>query len=499
MRKNIFLIICFALFVHTVLAAQTRQDILLTNFENQSVFFTSTAINLSMQVVANPDKSGENTSDYVLKIDAAANNADWEAVYTPNNTTGLKLNIDAANGYRYLHFKVHKSFTSGMLWGLYKQEGGSLTAKYPEQQRNFKTNEWEYIVVDLLRLTDTWNVTAGTYYRLNFAPDKTSNPRIAYTMYLDDVYLSDSSEKILQDNEWDLVFEENFDGTSVNQSNWYIYDFGGHAGNGLRSPRAFTVEDGLLVVTAQMIDGSLVSGGMAHRKNYTYGKFEFRVKATADPSGATSAVVLTWPQSEKWPDDGENDIYETHSSSNPNRTFFESNILSGAPLNKWSKGRYDIDAKEWNIVAMEWEADAIRIFVNGVKTWELTDPDAIVDKPHHLCIQLDAFKTTMTGVSRMYVDWVKIYQKKEVAANTKPVQQQRSIGISLNPVKDFLRMDWADNQSSGIVDIFAVDGRFVKSIRANNSEIDCSKLKSGLYFLRINTGTTAETIKFIKQ
>ncbi|MDR1584958.1 MAG: glycoside hydrolase family 16 protein [Prevotellaceae bacterium] len=213
--------------------------------------------------------------------------------------------------------------------------------------------------------------------------------------------------------DYKLLFEENFDGTAVDESKWYIYDAPGHAGNGLRSPKAFTVEDGILVVTAQMIDGVLVSGGMSHRKNYTYGKFEFRVKATEDLSGATSAVVLTWPQSEKWPDDGENDIYETYWASNPNRTFFETNILSGLPLNKWSKKVHNIDAKEWHVVAMEWEANAIRIYIDGQLKWKLADPELIVDKPHHLCIQLDAFKTEITGISRMYVDWVKIYQEDQ--------------------------------------------------------------------------------------
>lgn len=219
-----------------------------------------------------------------------------------------------------------------------------------------------------------------------------------------------SEEKV----NWKLVFEENFDGTAINPTDWILYGpYAGHAGNGMRVPEAISIEDGLLVITAQMKDGVLESGGMAHRRNYTYGKFEFRVRSEADPSGSVSAVVLTWPQSEKWPDDGENDIYETHSSSNPNRTFFETNILSGLPLNKWSKGRYEIDAKEWHIVAMEWTEKAIRIYVDGQLRWRLSDPDLIVDKPHHFCIQLDAFKQTMGDPVKMYVDWVKIYQAEE--------------------------------------------------------------------------------------
>lgn len=213
---------------------------------------------------------------------------------------------------------------------------------------------------------------------------------------------------------WELVFEDNFDGTSVNEAEWLLYGpYAGHAGNGLRIPRAISVEDGLVVVTAQMVDGVLESGGMAHRRNYTYGKFEFRVRAEPDPSGATSAVVLTWPQSERWPDDGENDIFETYHITNRERSFFETNILSGLPFNRWTKAVYNVDATQWHVVAMEWEAEGIRIYIDGELRWKLLDPQLITHKPHHLCIQLDAFQPTMTGVVRMYVDWVKIYQPAE--------------------------------------------------------------------------------------
>ena len=216
--------------------------------------------------------------------------------------------------------------------------------------------------------------------------------------------------------EYELVFEENFDGNAVDESKWLVYDFAGHNNNGLRSPIAVTVEDGLLVITAKMIDVDgqpvLHSGAIAHRQNYMYGKFEFKVKADRDPSGVMSAVVLTWPQSEDWPNDGENDIYETH-EANIERDHFTSNIMSGLPLNKWSNKSYNIDATEWHTVAMEWQETAIRIYIDDVLRWRLTDPKDFCHTPHHLCIQLDAFAQEMTGETRMYVDWVKIYQEKK--------------------------------------------------------------------------------------
>ncbi|MGJ1525547.1 glycoside hydrolase family 16 protein [Sphingobacterium spiritivorum] len=211
--------------------------------------------------------------------------------------------------------------------------------------------------------------------------------------------------------EWELKFEENFDGDAVNLADWYIYNSAGHNGNGLRRPSAFAVADGILTVTAQMVDNILISGGMAHKINYKYGKFEARVRADDDPSIATSAVLLTWPQSERWPIDGENDFYETTTNR---RQSFHSYIHYGSTYatKKQYHKEHKFDAKEWQVVAMEWEAEHIKIYVNGELQWTLSDKKAIPHVPHHLCIQLDAFKRQMGSPVRMQVDWVKVYQRK---------------------------------------------------------------------------------------
>ncbi len=206
---------------------------------------------------------------------------------------------------------------------------------------------------------------------------------------------------------WKLVFQEDFDGDKVNEKEWLMYHTPGHNRNGLRRPSAFSVSGGILTCTAQMIDGQLVSGGMANRRNYKYGKFEFRVRTDADPSEATSGVVLTWPESEKWPIDGENDIYET--LTNPSRDKIFTYIHYGAD-NSQHEAIHHFDAKEWQTVAMEWAPDAIKIYVNGDLQWTLNDTIAIPDVNHHLCIQLDAFKKIMGEPVTMQVDWVKIYQ-----------------------------------------------------------------------------------------
>ena len=206
-----------------------------------------------------------------------------------------------------------------------------------------------------------------------------------------------------------LVFQDDFVGTSLDTASYYQYDGPGHGGHGLRRPSALKVENGMLVVTAQMVDGQIVSGGLANRHDLTYGRFEFRVRTEQDPAGVMSGVVLTWPRSGNWPTDGELDIYETGNLTNT-RWPFASFIHYGAANNRYAY-YHQADAAEWHTMAMEWSPTAIKISRDGAPVWTVTDAAAIPDVAHHLCIQLDAILggKALTSPVRMYVDYVRVY------------------------------------------------------------------------------------------
>lgn len=204
-----------------------------------------------------------------------------------------------------------------------------------------------------------------------------------------------------------LRFEDNFSGSSVDTDDWRPWYSPGHAGNGLRRPSAITQSNGNLVITAKMVDGKIVSGGMAHRIDYTYGRFEFRVRTEVDPTGTMSGVVLTWPKYQKSPYFTENDIYETGYAAgtrSPFRTF----IHYGYSSQKYYV--HQADASDWHTMAMDWRPGALKIYRDGQMVWQTTDPYVIPDILHHLTIQLDARRTrTLTRYVRMYVDWVRLY------------------------------------------------------------------------------------------
>ncbi|MCW1887543.1 glycoside hydrolase family 16 protein [Luteolibacter flavescens] len=257
---------------------------------------------------------------------------------------------------------------------------------------------------------------------------------------------------------WKEVFRDDFDGTSVNAAEWSMYHSPGHNGNGLRRASAFSVANGILTCTARMVNGQLVSGGMAHHRNYLYGKFEFRVRTTPESGTSTSGVVLTWPQSEQWPRDGENDIYET--TTNRDRKSFHTFIHYPDAQGRdatWHR-QHQVDASQWRTVAMEWEPGQIRIYhkeENAPFRGDeqpaaiLSDPAMIPDNPHHLCIQLDAFAQTMTGESRLEVDWVRIYQWEQPAIAPDPASGSL---LPAPPAGKTWKMVWNDEFDGQVID-----------------------------------------------
>ena len=125
--------------------------------------------------------------------------------------------------------------------------------------------------------------------------------------------------------EWVLDFQDNFDGNALNTDNWAVYDNEYLEKEGKLKPEntrrtyAIEVKDGFLnclIDKDPKRNGWFMTGGIAHKKNYKYGKFEFRIRMDEDPHKSSSGLGLTWPESEKWPDDGENDIYETAHENN---------------------------------------------------------------------------------------------------------------------------------------------------------------------------------------
>jgi len=201
---------------------------------------------------------------------------------------------------------------------------------------------------------------------------------------------------------WRVTFSDHFSGTSLNRAEWSTYNSRGHRGLGVRRPSQVTVRDGQLVITAQMIRGVLHTGGLASRRNYAYGRYEFRVRIERDPSGTTSGVVMTWPHSGNQRRHGENDIWETGSYTTRNR-FFSFIHFPGGQTSRI----HQADATRWHTMRMDWWPGGLQVFRDGIMVLNQNDRRYFPRTPHHLAMQLDPNRATMGRPVRMYVDWVR--------------------------------------------------------------------------------------------
>lgn len=211
---------------------------------------------------------------------------------------------------------------------------------------------------------------------------------------------------------WVPVMFDGFDGSAVDASKWDMYHSPGNSNHGLRRESAISVGGGVLTITAQMVNGTLVSGGMAHKFSQAYGRYEARVRTSRDPSMSTSAVVLTFPSSNVHPRDGENDIYDMPPEKvGVDRTSFYTFIhkpFGTVHDQEWVV--HPVSALDWHTVALEWTPSQMRLYRDGVlvRTIDETSADLIPDVKHFLAIQLDPWQDSLPEPVWMQVDYAKV-------------------------------------------------------------------------------------------
>lgn len=254
-----------------------------------------------------------------------------------------------------------------------------------------------------------------------------------------------------------LVWEDNFNGTSLNTDGWnYEYHDPGWVNNELQQyvdrPENVYVRNGELVIRAIKTvdaDGKVhyTSGRVNTREkhDFKYGKFEIRAKV---PSGkGFLPAIWMMPTDEnlygQWPKCGEMDIMEVLGNQT-NKAF--STLHFGEPHTQ-SQGSYSLSSgdfsSQYHVFSCEWNPNEIRFYVDGnlyhkENDWfskktgfgEATYP-APFDQPFYLILNLavggdwpgNPDATTGFGDNaELHVDYVKVYQKNGYDENvTKPI------------------------------------------------------------------------------
>ena len=125
---------------------------------------------------------------------------------------------------------------------------------------------------------------------------------------------------------------------------------------------------------------------MAHKLDRTYGRWEFR--ARTDKGRGFGSAILLWPESERFPQDGEIDIMEVPSETR-DRAHFIVHFAGPGGSDKVYGSYAEDDFSQWHTFAVDWLPDRIVYYVDGVERFRVTDRNIIPDKPMHLAMQFD--------------------------------------------------------------------------------------------------------------
>ena len=249
---------------------------------------------------------------------------------------------------------------------------------------------------------------------------------------------------IAEEEGWELVWNDEFDGDTVNLDNW-TYDVGGWGwGNGeaqyyTTRPENARVQDGLLVIEARFepFENSYYTSARLKTQGlqeFQYGRFEARMKV---PPGAG-----TWPAfwmlganfdedgedvSTNWPNVGEIDVME-YVGKEPDLvvgTIHGPGYAGATGFSKWNRRDYPV-ADEFHTFMVEWDFDGIRWFYDGEMYGEVSrdivgpNREWVYDHEFFMILNL-ALGGTFPGPigldtefpAYLFVDYVRVYQRAD--------------------------------------------------------------------------------------
>jgi hypothetical protein len=217
---------------------------------------------------------------------------------------------------------------------------------------------------------------------------------------------------------------------------WGVYNGPGHDGNGVRSPARVTVANGKMVLTG-LANGD--SAGLEHRFDQQYGRWEVRCRSFVNATSNGNdyhPVLIIWPTSGNWPEDGEYDFLE---NGTPGAQTAESYIHYPHPANVSVQQEHftksGVDLSQFHNFAIEWTPNGITTWIDGVQWFTVSGgggPNGrsdIQDMPSgHLTVQLDNFDGTNQTPATFEVEWVRVYSLTPSGGTAGP-QTVTAVGI----------------------------------------------------------------------
>ena len=233
------------------------------------------------------------------------------------------------------------------------------------------------------------------------------------------------------EKEWNLVWEENFNGTALNGDSWTRVTRGESDWDDMMSLREdlVFVEDGQLVllgkVGGEADETPFVTGGVSScgKKSFREARIEIKAKFNC-ADGFWPALWLMPDCDLPQPEYAEIDIMEHLNSDD----FVYQTVHSRYTLDGGEEppkyATAEIDKDGWNIYAAEVYRDSVCLFTNGVKTLTYPRLEGVehqflwADYPFYLILSnqlggnwVGAVSSPEQLPSELRIDWIKVYEK----------------------------------------------------------------------------------------
>lgn len=312
------------------------------------------------------------------------------------------------------------------------------------------------IVVIVILLVGIFAVVSSNQKK-ETSTDKVENNVVSETVAEAEAEKAQQAEETVEierDPAYQLVWEDNFEGTELNRDDWNVelHDPGwvnAEWQEYVDSEENIYVKDGNLIIQPIKEDDYYTSGRVntQNKHDFLYGRFEARLKVPCGMGFLPAFWMMPTDESfyGQWPKCGEVDIMEVMGQTTDT---LHGTLHFGEP-HAQRQGTYVLEegnfADEFHVFACEWEPGEMRFYVDNElyfteHDWftkrngfdEITYP-APFDQPFYMILNVavggswvgypDA--TTEFGENaQMVVDYVRVYQKEEYDENvSKPVKE----------------------------------------------------------------------------
>jgi beta-glucanase (GH16 family) len=231
-------------------------------------------------------------------------------------------------------------------------------------------------------------------------------------------------------NAWILTFDDEFNGTNIDTSNWIILEgphYYNEGENEWFDPAHVKITDGNLIIHTDTTphrdyQGSYnyESGDILSRGKFQqlYGYFEFRAKVPMTPGVWPADVLLSWNDS--WPP--EIDVQEL-CAEQMGRIIETNHYSDDAGVHKAGGPNFEIgsiDRKEWHTYAVAWEPNSVSWYIDGKYTGDVRQPYADMSHvPMYITINTatggwGGDPSRGTWPQDFITDYVHVYQRNDI-------------------------------------------------------------------------------------